>query len=124
MNDRLLRTGQRIEVSGKDVRGSIAYIGMTSFAVGKWVGVILDEPRGKNNGSIKGQTYFSVSLVAVRRENGKCKFLLGKSSFQCEENYGMFVRPTQLVFLDDAGNPIEGADLQTPEEKPRSRLSR
>ncbi|XP_065076699.1 dynactin subunit 1 isoform X3 [Ochlerotatus camptorhynchus] len=100
MNDRLLRIGQRIEVSGKDVRGSIAYIGMTSFAVGKWVGVILNEPKGKNNGSIKGQTYFS-----------------------CEENYGMFVRPTQLVFLDDAGNPIEGADLQIPEEKPRSRLS-
>ncbi|XP_021708546.1 dynactin subunit 1 isoform X3 [Aedes aegypti] len=100
MGDRLLKVGQRIEVSGKDVRGSIAYIGMTSFAVGKWVGVILDEPKGKNNGSIKGQTYFS-----------------------CEENYGMFVRPTQLVFLDDAGNAIESGDVQTPEEKPRSRLS-
>lgn len=34
----------------------------------------------------------------------------------------MFVRPTQLVFIDDAGNPIE--DAQTPDEKPRSRLSR
>lgn len=100
MSERLLKVGQRIEVSGKDVRGSIAYIGMGSFAVGKWIGVILDEPKGKNNGTIKGQTYFS-----------------------CEENYGMFVRPTQLVFLDDAGNPMENVDVQTPEEKPRSRLS-
>ncbi|XP_053697406.1 dynactin subunit 1 isoform X4 [Sabethes cyaneus] len=100
MSEKLLKVGQRIEVSGKDVRGTIAYIGMTSFAVGKWIGVILDEPKGKNNGSIKGQTYFS-----------------------CDENYGMFVRPTQLVFLDDAGNPIESAEIQTPEEKPRSRLS-
>ncbi|XP_055549928.1 dynactin subunit 1 isoform X2 [Wyeomyia smithii] len=100
MSEKLLKVGQRIEVSGKDVRGTIAYIGMTSFAVGKWIGVILDEPKGKNNGSIKGQTYFS-----------------------CDENYGMFVRPTQLVFLDDAGNPIESAEVQTPEEKPRSRLS-
>lgn len=34
----------------------------------------------------------------------------------------MFVRPTQLVLLDDGGNPIE---MQSPEEKqPRSRLSR
>ncbi|XP_055637858.1 dynactin subunit 1 isoform X2 [Toxorhynchites rutilus septentrionalis] len=100
MSEKLLKVGQRIEVSGKDVRGSIAYIGMTSFAVGKWIGVILDEPKGKNNGSIKGQTYFT-----------------------CEENYGMFVRPTQLIYLDDAGNPIENSDVQTPEEKPRSRLS-
>lgn len=33
----------------------------------------------------------------------------------------MFVRPTQLILLDDAGNPI----LETSDEKPqRSRLSR
>ncbi|EDS30303.1 dynactin [Culex quinquefasciatus] len=101
MSERLLKIGQRIEVSGKDVRGVIAYVGMTSFAVGKWVGVILDEPKGKNNGSIKGQTYFS-----------------------CDENYGMFVRPTQLVFLDEGGNQIDVGEVQTPEEKPRSRLSR
>ncbi|EDS39730.1 150 kDa dynein-associated polypeptide [Culex quinquefasciatus] len=100
MSERLLKIGQRIEVSGKDVRGVIAYVGMTSFAVGKWVGVILDEPKGKNNGSIKGQTYFS-----------------------CDENYGMFVRPTQLVFLDEGGNQIDVGEVQTPEEKPRSRLS-
>uniref|UniRef100_A0A182Q6N6 Dynactin subunit 1 n=1 Tax=Anopheles farauti TaxID=69004 RepID=A0A182Q6N6_9DIPT len=98
MAEKYLKIGQRVELTGKDVRGTIAYVGMTSFAVGKWVGVILDEAKGKNNGSIKGHQYFS-----------------------CEENYGMFVRPTQLVFIDDAGNAIEEA--QTPEEKPRSRLS-
>lgn len=65
MSERLLKIGQRIEVSGKDVRGVIAYVGMTSFAVGKWVGVILDEPKGKNNGSIKGQTYFSVGGAMI-----------------------------------------------------------
>lgn len=41
---------------------------------------------------------------------------------QCPENHGMFVRPTQLILLDDAGNPVEEA---AADEKPRtSRLSR
>ncbi|XP_049537461.1 dynactin subunit 1 isoform X1 [Anopheles darlingi] len=99
MSERYLKVGQRVEIPVKEVRGTIAYVGMTSFAVGKWVGVVLDEAKGKNNGSIKGQQYFT-----------------------CDENCGMFVRPTQLIFIDEAGNPLEDA-AQTPEEKPRSRLS-
>lgn len=39
---------------------------------------------------------------------------------QCPENYGMFVRSTQLQLLDEHGNPIE----EPADEKPRSRLSR
>lgn len=60
MSEKSLKVGQRVEVTGKDVRGQIAYVGMTSFAAGKWIGVILDEPKGKNNGTIKGTTYFTV----------------------------------------------------------------
>lgn len=60
MNDKNVRVGQRVEIAGKNVQGEIAYVGVASFAVGKWVGVILDEPVGKNNGTIKGTTYFSV----------------------------------------------------------------
>lgn len=60
MSEKQLRIGQKVEVTSKNVRGQVAYIGMTHFAVGKWVGVILDEPLGKNNGSIKGQSYFTV----------------------------------------------------------------
>lgn len=56
------KNGQRVEVSGKDCQGVIAYIGHPSFASGKWIGVILDEPKGKNNGTVKGQTYFQVSI--------------------------------------------------------------
>ncbi|XP_037922936.1 dynactin subunit 1 isoform X4 [Hermetia illucens] len=99
MSEKNMKIGQRVEVAGKGVRGKIAYIGMTTFSVGKWVGVILDEPKGKNNGSIKGTAYFT-----------------------CPDNYGIFVRPAQLVLLDDSGNPIpEPAE----EAKPRtSRLSR
>lgn len=43
------------------------------FAPGKWVGVELDEPKGKNNGIVQGKTYF-----------------------QCRDNHGLFVRQNQL----------------------------
>ena len=46
-----LQVGQRVEVLGKGVQGVVAYVGTTLFAYGKWVGVILDEPKGKNNGT-------------------------------------------------------------------------
>lgn len=57
------KIGQRVEVVGKDVQGVITFYGPTSFASGKWIGVKLDEPKGKNNGSVKGQVYFQVSVI-------------------------------------------------------------
>jgi len=57
-----LKVGQRVEVTGKDVRGVVAFYGGTQFAPGKWVGVVLDTPKGKNNGSVQGKSYFQVSL--------------------------------------------------------------
>ncbi|XP_076758441.1 dynactin subunit 1 isoform X4 [Xylocopa sonorina] len=105
------KIGQRVEVPGKDCQGVIAYIGHPSFATGKWIGVILDEPKGKNNGTIKGQSYF-----------------------KCAENHGMFVRQSQLILLDEAGNRTEpaspssaGSSATTPDEtsaaRARSRLN-
>jgi len=49
-----------VKVSGKDVKGTVAYFGYPTFATGKWVGVVLDEPKGKNNGTIRGHAYFTV----------------------------------------------------------------
>ena len=71
---RPLRVGSRVEVIGKGHRGTVAYVGATLFATGKWVGVILDEAKGKNDGTVQGRKYFT-----------------------CDEGHGIFVRQSQVL---------------------------
>ncbi|XP_066951384.1 dynactin subunit 1 isoform X6 [Macrobrachium rosenbergii] len=108
MAEKPLKIGQRAEVIGKDTCGTVAYIGNTHFSQGKWIGVILDEKKGKNNGTVQGKPYF-----------------------QCEDGYGIFVRQSQLIILDDeegddgssATTPSASSNATTPAaEKPKSRL--
>ena len=60
-------------------RGTVQFIGdipeIPGF--GPWIGIGLDEPTGKNDGSIKGARYF-----------------------QCATNYGVFVRPERVEVGD------------------------
>ncbi|XP_073776844.1 dynactin subunit 1 isoform X3 [Danio rerio] len=83
---RPVKVGSLVEVIGKGHRGTVAYIGNTLFASGKWVGVILDEPKGKNDGTVQGKRYFL-----------------------CQENHGIFVRQSQIQLVED------GADTTSPE---------
>ena len=36
----------------------MAYLGPVGYAQGEWCGIVLDEPAGKNDGSVKGKKYF------------------------------------------------------------------
>ncbi|XP_048509340.1 CAP-Gly domain-containing linker protein 2 isoform X4 [Athalia rosae] len=49
--------GDRVWVGGTKP-GLIAYIGETQFAPGDWAGIVLDDPIGKNDGSVAGSRYF------------------------------------------------------------------
>uniref|UniRef100_A0A8C7Y555 CAP-GLY domain containing linker protein 3 n=1 Tax=Oryzias sinensis TaxID=183150 RepID=A0A8C7Y555_9TELE len=52
-----LKLGDRV-VLDDNKTGSLRFCGTTEFASGQWVGVELDEPEGKNDGSVGGVRYF------------------------------------------------------------------
>ncbi|KAF4518766.1 hypothetical protein B566_EDAN006170 [Ephemera danica] len=99
MAERALRVGQTVELTGKDARGTVAFIGTTTFATGKWIGVVLDSPKGKNNGTVQGKSYF-----------------------QCPDNHGVFVRHSQLTVLGEPSDspmasPRTASDTPTQSSK-------
>lgn len=53
-----MRLGDRVLVVGQRT-GVVQYYGETSFAPGLWLGIELDKPSGKNDGSVGGVRYFS-----------------------------------------------------------------
>ena len=70
----------RCRVGGSDTkRGRVAFVGDVAGipGVGPWLGVVLDEPVGKNDGSVGGKKYFD-----------------------CKSNCGIFVRVEKVEIGD------------------------
>ncbi|XP_077885581.1 CAP-Gly domain-containing linker protein 4 isoform X2 [Ictidomys tridecemlineatus] len=55
-----LKLGDRVVIAGQKV-GTLRFCGTTEFASGQWAGIELDEPEGKNNGSVGKVQYFKCS---------------------------------------------------------------
>ncbi|XP_045495500.1 kinesin-like protein KIF13A isoform X4 [Colias croceus] len=69
-----MAVGESVQLRLSSSTGVVAYIGPTHFANGTWVGVELDAPTGKNDGSVAGIRYF-----------------------ECRPRHGIFVRGEKLT---------------------------
>ncbi|XP_039229264.1 kinesin-like protein KIF13B isoform X15 [Drosophila yakuba] len=74
--------GESVLIRPYNTSGVIRFVGTTEFQPGAWIGVELDTPTGKNDGSVKGVQYF-----------------------QCKPKHGMFVRSDKLM-LDKRGKAM------------------
>lgn len=77
--------GERVWVNGNKP-GFVRFLGETQFAPGQWAGIVLDDPIGKNDGSVAGVRYF-----------------------QCEDQRGIFTRPSKLSRTPVAESEANGA---------------
>jgi tubulin-folding cofactor B len=84
--------------------GTVSYIGdipQIAGSLGPWIGITLDEPTGKNDGSIP-----------AKGKEGEEGYVPGARYFQCLPKCGVFVRPERVEIgdfpvADDFGEEME-----------------
>lgn len=92
--DVLPSVGDRVSLvlEGETIHGTVQFFGVTKFAPGEWVGIFLDTPKGKNDGSVKSHRYFTCPML-----------------------YGLFARPHQLT-LEAGQSQINGLPIESRDE--------
>ena len=86
---KIIAPGNRCRVGAEDTRrGTIRFVGPVEALGGdaeagcRWVGIELDEPSGRNDGSVRVKT--GASTLEIRR------------LFECKPNHGVLVRPEKV----------------------------
>ncbi|XP_061102160.1 CAP-Gly domain-containing linker protein 4-like isoform X4 [Conger conger] len=70
-----LHLGMQVLLTSANEMGCIRYLGPADFAPGLWLGLDLRAPRGKNDGAVGGQRYFT-----------------------CRPGHGVLVRPSRVTY--------------------------
>ena len=96
--------------------GVLRFCGQTEFAAGEWAGVELDEPVGKNDGSVGGVTYFhcTPNHGMIRIPHASVVLLVGCLWFQNDEQdweqshqtFFHFLSTQPLLVLFSHRNPL------------------
>jgi len=79
-----------------DLVGEVAFVGTTKFGQGRWVGIKLDTPTGKHDGSVRGDVYFS-----------------------CPQLHGLFIRPQNVLRVFGEGESVMSAVTELPPQYAR-----
>lgn len=95
------KIGQKIETNTHRT-GIVKYVGHIHVAEGDWLGIDLQEPTGKNDGSVRGERYFD-----------------------CPAGHGLFVKETDILRIvsqppSKAAAPKPKAAAPAPKSRPSS----
>ncbi|KAF5889414.1 CAP-Gly domain-containing linker protein 4 isoform X2, partial [Clarias magur] len=96
-----IHVGDKVVIAGQKV-GTLRFCGSTEFAGGLWAGVELQQPEGKNDGSVAGVHYFT-----------------------CRLKHGIFVPLSKISKFSERSRPIPrhpGAPLRPPRHIDLSRV--
>ncbi|KIW06310.1 uncharacterized protein PV09_02775 [Verruconis gallopava] len=75
------KVGQKVQIADGRV-GIVRFIGEVSFKEGQWMGLELEDPDGKNDGSVRGERYFD-----------------------CPPNHGLFIQPSPSIVVLEQPKP-------------------
>jgi dynactin 1 len=91
------RIGQTVETSAHQ-QGLVKYVGPIHVAEGDWLGIELPIPAGKNDGSVRGERYFS-----------------------CPPGHGLFIKESNIVQIiaQPAPKPAPSTTSMKPPPKPK-----
>ena len=86
-----------VKVANGFKMGTVKFIGDTEFAPGEWIGVALDRPQGKKMRREREKitkAIISLSIPPIGKNNGSVK---GVTYFKCKDKHGVFVQRDKII---------------------------